>query len=49
MLNEVNNLKIFRIFNEKFIFLFCQLGKRVHNTFMVKEGSFTVYFKIMPF
>ena len=45
MLSKVNNFKIFRIFNEKFIFLFCELYKRVHNTFMVKLGSFTVYFK----
>ena len=49
MLNEVNNFKIFRIFYQKFIFLFCELCKRVHNTFMVKVGSFTVYFKILPF
>ena len=48
MPNEVNNFKIFRIFNEKFIFLFCELCKRVRNTFMVKVGSFNVYFKIIP-
>ena len=49
MLNKVNNFKIFRIFNKKFMFLFCELCKRVHNTFMVKIGNFIVYFKIMPF
>ena len=37
-LNKVNNFKIFRIFNEKFIFLY-ELCKRVHNTFIVKLGS----------
>ena len=47
MLSKVNNFKIFRIFNEKLIFLFYELRRRVHNTFMVKVGSFTVYFKIM--
>ena len=35
ILNKVNNFKIFRIFNEKFIFLFCKLCKRVHNIFFV--------------
>ena len=49
MLNEVNNFKIFRIFTGNFIFLFCELCKRINNTFMLKVGSFTVYFKIMPF
>ena len=49
LLNEVNNFKIFRIFTGNFIFLFCELCKRINNTFMLKVGSFTVYFKIMPF
>ena len=49
MLNKVNNFKIFIIFNEKFIFLFCELCQSIHNTFMVKVGSFTVYFKIIHF
>ena len=49
MFNKVNNFKIFRIFNEKSIFLFCESCKGLHNTFMVKVGIFDVYFKIMPF
>ena len=47
MLNKVNSFKIFRIFNEKFIFLFFELG--CHSTFMVKVGRFIGYFKTMPF
>ena len=47
MFNEVNNLKIYRFFDEIVIFLFCELCERVHNTFMVKVGSFSVYFKTM--
>ena len=35
ILNKVNNFKLFRIFNEKFIFLFHKLCKRVHNIFFV--------------
>ena len=46
---QVNNFKIFGILNEKFIFLFCELCKGVHNTFMVKVGRFIVLFKIIPF
>ena len=46
MLSKVNNFRIFRIFNKTFFYEFC---KRVQNTFMVKVGSFTVYFKIMLF
>ena len=40
---------IFTIFNEKLIFPFCKLCQSIHNAFMVKVGSFTVYFKIMHF
>ena len=34
MLSKVNNFKIFRIFNEKFIFIFCKLKgtQYFHNT-----------------
>ena len=49
MLNKASNFKIIITFNEEFIFLFCELCKRVHNTFMLKIESFTVYFKIMLF
>ena len=49
MLNKVNNFKIIRIFNDKFIFLFGELCKGVQNALMVKVGSFTGYFKIIPF
>ena len=38
ILNKVNNFKIFRIFNEKFIFLFHKLRKRVHNIFVFLFG-----------
>ena len=46
---KVNDFKIFTIFNEKFIFLFCELCLSIHNTCMIEVGSFTEYFKIMHF
>ena len=51
MLNKVNNLKIYiQNFQWKIHFPFPQIvQKGIHNTFMVKVGSFTVSFKIMPF
>ena len=49
MLNKVNNFKVFRISNEKFIFLFFELCKGLYNTFMVKVVWFNGYFKIMLF
>ena len=37
MSSKVNNFKIFRIFDEKSILIFCELCKGVYNTFMIKE------------
>ena len=49
LLNKVKNFKCIQNFQWKIHFSFLWIVQRVHNTFMVKVGSFTVYFRTMPF